>query len=66
MPQIRTLTYQNSFFPQSIKNWNELSKIDRDIGTISTFKETKIRDLDLRLIICTIYILQGLLPIIPE
>jgi hypothetical protein len=36
MPQIRALTYQNSFFPQSIKNWNELSKKDREI---CTFKE---------------------------
>ena len=39
MPQIRTSTYQNSFFLQSIKNWNKLSKKDRELGTICTFKE---------------------------
>jgi hypothetical protein len=39
MPQLKTSTYQNSFFPKSIKNWNELAMKDREIGTIQTFKE---------------------------
>jgi hypothetical protein len=39
MPQQKTSTYQNSFFPKSIKNWNELSIRDREVGTIQTFKE---------------------------
>jgi hypothetical protein len=39
MPQLKTTTYQNSFFPKSIKNWNELAVKDREIGTIQTFKE---------------------------
>jgi hypothetical protein len=39
MPQIKTSTYQKSYFPQSIKDWNELAYKDREIGTIATFKE---------------------------
>jgi hypothetical protein len=39
MPQLKTSTYQNSFFPQSIKNWNELPTKNREVGTIHTFKE---------------------------
>jgi hypothetical protein len=36
---MKTSTYQNSYFPQSIKDWNELATRDREIGTINTFKE---------------------------
>ena len=39
MPQIKTSTYQNSYFPQSIKDWNNLAKIDKEIISINTFKE---------------------------
>jgi hypothetical protein len=39
MPQIKTSTYQNSYFPQSIKDWNELAPKYREIGTLVTFKE---------------------------
>jgi hypothetical protein len=39
MPQIKTSTYQNSFFPQSINDWNELVNVDRELKSISTFKD---------------------------
>jgi hypothetical protein len=39
MPQVRTSTYQNSYFPQSINDWNELPMAQREVGTINTFKE---------------------------
>jgi hypothetical protein len=39
MPQIRTSTYQKSYFPQTIHDWNELSLAVRSIGTIASFKE---------------------------
>jgi hypothetical protein len=39
IPQQKTTTYQNSFFPKSIKDWNEQTKEEREIGTINTYKE---------------------------
>jgi hypothetical protein len=45
MPQIKTSTYQNSYFPQTIKDWNELATKDREVGTIATFKENQKKKL---------------------
>ena len=39
MPQQKTSTYQRSYFPQSIKDWNEIALKHREIGTIDAFKE---------------------------
>jgi hypothetical protein len=39
MPITKTATYQKSFFPHSIHDWNQLPKAIRDVGTIDTFKE---------------------------
>jgi hypothetical protein len=39
VPPIKTTTYQKSFFPSSIKNWNELDKKTREIRTLDTFKD---------------------------
>ena len=39
MPQQKTTTYQNSFFPKSIKDWNEQTTKDREIGTINTYRD---------------------------
>jgi hypothetical protein len=39
VPQTRTTTYQKSFFPQTIKDWNMLSQTVREIKTIDSFKE---------------------------
>ena len=38
-PQVRTTTYQKSFFPKSIKEWNELEINARKSVSISAFKE---------------------------
>ena len=38
-PQIRTTTYQKSFFPNSIKDWNELDMSARGCPSIDSFKE---------------------------
>jgi hypothetical protein len=38
-PQMRTTTYQQSFFPKSIKEWNELDMIARGCPSIDSFKE---------------------------
>jgi hypothetical protein len=38
-PQIRTSTYQKSFFPQTINDWNELDRATRGLKTIDTFKD---------------------------
>jgi hypothetical protein len=38
-PQIRTTTYQKSFFPQSINDWNSLSKPIREINSMTGFKD---------------------------
>jgi hypothetical protein len=38
-PQQKTSTYQKSYFPQSIKDWNMLALEVREIKTIDTFKE---------------------------
>ena len=38
-PQQRTATYQNSFYPQTIKDWNSLSRNLRLATSIDTFKE---------------------------
>jgi hypothetical protein len=37
--QTRTTTYQKSFFPQSVKDWNGLDKILRATNTLDTFKD---------------------------
>jgi hypothetical protein len=39
VPQTKTTTYQKSFFPASVKNWNELNKQMRETKTIDTFKD---------------------------
>ena len=39
IPQQRTATYQNSFIPQSIKDWNELDNPLRQAVSIDSFKE---------------------------
>jgi hypothetical protein len=39
VPPIRTTSYQKSFFPQTISDWNELNPAHRNVGTLSTFKE---------------------------
>jgi hypothetical protein len=38
-PQQRTATYQNSFFPQTIKDWNNLDRASRTLPSIGSFKE---------------------------
>jgi hypothetical protein len=38
-PQQRTSTYQNSFFPQTIKDWNNLDRASRILPSIESFKE---------------------------
>jgi hypothetical protein len=37
-PQQRTSTYQNSFFPQTIKDWNNLDRESRLLPSIESFK----------------------------
>jgi hypothetical protein len=39
VPQNRTTAYQSSFFPATVKNWNELDKQFREVKTIDTFKD---------------------------
>jgi hypothetical protein len=39
-PHQRTTTYQNSFFPQTIKDWNELDLSTRSLLTTQSFKDT--------------------------
>jgi hypothetical protein len=39
-PQQRTTTYQNSFFPHTINDWNNLPLNIREIPTLDSFKET--------------------------
>ena len=38
-PKVRTTTYQRSFFPNSIKEWNELKLTARNSVSIEAFKE---------------------------
>ena len=38
-PQVRTTTYQSSFFPASIKDWNDLDLEARNSVSIEAFKE---------------------------
>jgi hypothetical protein len=38
-PPQRTATYQNSFFPQSINDWNQLDLKTRQIATLTGFKD---------------------------
>jgi hypothetical protein len=38
-PQSKTATYQNSFYPQSIDDWNKLNLDIRNVKTIETFKD---------------------------
>jgi hypothetical protein len=38
-PQQRTTTYQKSFFPQTIKDWNDLDKPTRLLPSNKSFKE---------------------------
>jgi hypothetical protein len=40
IPPIRTTTYQNSFFPQTITDWNQLDRKIRDLPSINSFKDT--------------------------
>jgi hypothetical protein len=37
--QTKTTTYQKSFFPQSVKDWNGLDRTMRSIKTLDTFKD---------------------------
>jgi hypothetical protein len=39
-PLQRTTTYQKSFFPQTISDWNSLPLNTREIPTINSFKDT--------------------------
>ena len=39
-PQQRTSTYQNSFFPQTIKDWNNLDILTRNATSIQSFKDS--------------------------
>jgi hypothetical protein len=39
MPQLRTTTYQNSFFPHTIADWNQLDCKIRTLPSIDSFKE---------------------------
>jgi hypothetical protein len=39
-PPQRTTTYQKSYFPQSIRDWNSLNEQTRQSTSIDTFKET--------------------------
>jgi hypothetical protein len=39
VPSQRTTTYQNSFYPQSIKDWNNLDKKFRQAPSINNFKD---------------------------
>jgi hypothetical protein len=39
IPQAKTTTFQKSFFPQSIDDWNKLDTGTRNVKTIETFKE---------------------------
>ena len=39
-PIQKTATYQNSFFPQTIKDWNNLKQETRLLKSIDTFKDT--------------------------
>jgi hypothetical protein len=39
IPQSKTATFQSSFFPQSIEDWNKLKIEIRNAKTIETFKE---------------------------
>jgi hypothetical protein len=39
-PSQRTSTYQNSFFPQTIKDWNNLDQKYRQLPSIESFKNT--------------------------
>ena len=38
-PQTRTATYQKSFFPQTIKDWNSLGRTVREVDNITKFKD---------------------------
>jgi hypothetical protein len=38
-PQTRTATYQKSFFPQTIKDWNSLGRTVREVENITKFKD---------------------------
>jgi hypothetical protein len=39
-PQIKTSTYQKSFFPQTITDWNQLDQKIRNLPSMNSFKET--------------------------
>jgi hypothetical protein len=39
IPQSRTTTFQKSFYPQSIEDWNNLDMETKNIKTIETFKD---------------------------
>ena len=38
MPNFKTCSDQNSFFPATIRNWNKLPKQALDCGTLQSFK----------------------------
>jgi hypothetical protein len=48
-PQTRTATFQNSFYPQSIDDWNKLDLQTRQVKTIETFKEHQKRNCGYRM-----------------
>ena len=41
LPAQRTATYQNSFFPQTIKDWNSIDIAIRQTVSLESFKETQ-------------------------
>jgi hypothetical protein len=44
VPPTKTTTYQRSYFPASVKNWNGLNQKVREIKTIDTFKDYLKKD----------------------
>jgi hypothetical protein len=47
-PPTKTTTYQNSFFPKTIKDWNNLNNVTRTSISISSFKEKLKKSLKLK------------------
>ena len=47
-PQVRTTSYQNSFFPQSIKDWNGLDPNLRNAVSLDAFKDCQKKTVNLK------------------
>jgi hypothetical protein len=47
-PQIRTTSYQKSFFPQSIRDWNGLDLKLRNATSIDSFKDCQKKEINLK------------------